>query len=91
MKSIASRLTAPLLVAALLGAAMPALASGSERLQLTDEVRGRITQTLTEQGYDVARIKMDDGYYEAYARKDGKKLEVYLDRDMKIVRVKSSD
>lgn len=64
------------------------LTHASERLTLTDEVKQRINASLTEQGYQVGKIKIEDGLYEAYAKKDGMRFEVFLDSDMNIVRVK---
>lgn len=64
------------------------LTHASERLTLTDEVKQRINTSLTEQGYQVGKIKIEDGLYEAYAKKDGMRFEVFLDSDMNIVRVK---
>lgn len=64
------------------------IAQAGERLQLNSEVKQRINASLTEQGYQVGKIKIEDGLYEAYVKKDGMRLEVYLDSDMNIVRVK---
>jgi hypothetical protein len=46
---------------------------------------------LTEQGYEVRRIKTEDGMYEAYAMKDGQRLEIYVNDDLEIVRTKTDD
>lgn len=59
-----------------------------ERLKLNNEVKQRINSSLTEQGYQVGKIKIEDGLYEAYAKKDGMRFEVFLDSDMNVVRVK---
>jgi len=40
-----------------------------------DEVKS----TLTAQGYEVRKIENEDGKIEAYALKDGKKFEIYVD------------
>lgn len=69
--------------------AVPALASSSRGL--TDEIRAQIKETLTNQGYEVVSIKMEDGLYEAYARKDGQRLEVYLDKEFNIQFTKRDD
>lgn len=37
-----------------------------------------IKQALTAQGYEVRKIEEEDGCYEAYALKDGKKFEIYI-------------
>ena len=77
-----------------LTAPMTAFASGDDDYgyaRLTPEIKEQIRTTLTEQGYDVRKIKMDDGYYEAYALKDGARLEIYLDKDLNIIRSKIDD
>lgn len=40
---------------------------------------GEITASLTAQGYEVRKIEPEDGRLEAYALKDGKRYEVYVD------------
>ncbi|WP_027262473.1 PepSY domain-containing protein [Sedimentitalea nanhaiensis] len=67
-----------------------AFASG-DSIQLTDEIKAQITATLTEQGYEVSKIKTEDGLYEAYARKDGKRYEVFLNDKMEVVRTENDD
>ncbi|MDE4133302.1 PepSY domain-containing protein [Phaeobacter sp. QD34_3] len=52
------------------------------------EVEAQIRATLTEQGYEVRKIETEDGLYEAYAIKDGKKLEIYMNDKMEIIRIK---
>jgi hypothetical protein len=47
-----------------------------------------ITALLTAQGYEVRSVQMEDGLYEAYAIKDGEKLEIYLNDAMEIVETK---
>jgi len=37
-----------------------------------------IRQSLTVKGYDVRKIELEDGCYEAYSLKDGKKYEIYV-------------
>lgn len=53
----------------------------------TDE----ITTALTAQGYEVRRVDVEDGLFEVSAIKDGKKLEVYLDAALNVVRTKTSN
>ncbi|MBP0483054.1 PepSY domain-containing protein [Sagittula salina] len=65
--------------------AMPALASEGT-LMLDEGMKAKITQTLTDQGYEVRKIQIEDGAYEAYAIKGGKTYEIYMDRDLKILR-----
>ena len=77
----------PALVAASLS--LPAFAGST--VELTDENVARIRQMLTEQGYEVGKVKLEDGLYEAYARKDGQKYEVFLDADFALVRTEKDD
>ena len=56
---------------------------------LTPEVEKNIKDTLTAQGYDVGKIKIEDGMYEAYAKKDGNKYEVFMNEKLEIVKVKN--
>ena len=53
---------------------------------LTDEIKQKIRNTLEEQGYTVGKIKVEDGLFEAYAKKDARKFEIYLNTQMEIVR-----
>lgn len=63
----------------------------SSSVRLPDAVVQEIRTKLTEQGYDVRKIKMDDGLYEAYVIKDGQRLELYLNTDLEIVGQKTDD
>lgn len=54
---------------------------------LDTDIRGK----LTAEGYEVRKIEAEDGRYEAYALKDGDRYEIYLDRDLKIVKTKMDD
>lgn len=86
------RLAAFALASALFFAAMPdAIASGDDYRRLDPQTEQAIRDRLTEQGYDVRRIKAEDGKYEAYALKDGKRLEIYLNDKLEIIRVKQDD
>jgi hypothetical protein len=51
----------------------------------------QIKMQLTEQGYDVRKIETEDGMYEAYALKDGDRYEIYLDKDLNIVKTEMDD
>jgi hypothetical protein len=53
---------------------------------ITDEIDRNIRSVLAEQGYTVGKIKIEDGLFEAYARKNGKKYEVYLNNALNVVR-----
>lgn len=77
------------LLALSLSAAAPALASSD--MAVTAEVKARITEKLTAEGYEVGKIKTEKGMYEAYARKDGQRIEVLLDADLNIVRTEIDD
>ncbi len=37
-----------------------------------------ITAIGVELGYEISNVKIEDGCYELYARKDGEKMEVFL-------------
>ncbi|WP_323784548.1 PepSY domain-containing protein [Thalassovita sp.] len=69
---------------------LPALAA-QNGVTLTPEIRAQIVEKLTNDGYEVRKIKVEDGYYEAYALKDGKKLELYLDAALKVMKTKGND
>lgn len=58
-----------------------------QKLELTDEIKAQIKGILEAEGYSVGKIKIEDGLYEAYAKKDGKKLEIFMDTGMNIVRI----
>lgn len=66
-------------------------AFATDTVELTDENTAHIRELLTAQGYEVAKIKLEDGMYEAYARKDGEKYEVFLDGAFGIVRTELDD
>ncbi|MCA8880944.1 MAG: PepSY domain-containing protein [Rhodobacteraceae bacterium] len=64
------------------------LAHAEEDVTLTPETEGQIKTMLTEQGYEVRKVQTEDGMFEAYALKDGKKYEIYLDDKLQIVNLK---
>lgn len=37
-----------------------------------------ILQSLTDQGYKIRKVEIEDGCYEVYAMKDGNKYEVFV-------------
>ncbi|HKK85740.1 MAG TPA: PepSY domain-containing protein [Roseovarius sp.] len=51
----------------------------------------QIKAQLTEQGYDVRKIETEDGMYEAYALKDGARYEIYLDKELNVVKTELDD
>ena len=75
------------LAAAATAALVLGTAAFAAPVELSDQNTAHIRQMLTDQGYEVAKIKIEDGLYEAYAKKDGKRLEVFLDGDFNIVRM----
>ena len=73
----------------LLGTAAASFAEGSE--QAADAAKqDQIRANLTGQGYDVRKVDMEDGMYEVYAMKDGKKVELYLNEALEIVKSKEA-
>lgn len=64
-----------------------ALASGD--LPLNDEVKAKITAHLTDMGYEVSKIKIEDGLYEAYAKKDGVKMEIFMNEELEFENIKA--
>lgn len=51
-----------------------------------------ITAALTEQGYEVRKVETEDGMLEAYALKDGKRYEIYVDGSTgKVTKVEEED
>lgn len=71
--------------------ALPATGALASDKGVPADTADKIRATLTEQGYEVRKIKMEDGLYEAYTIKDGKKAEIYLDAELNIVRGKDND
>ena len=51
----------------------------------------QITTMLTTDGYEVRKVEIEDGMYEAYAMKDGQRIEVFLDKELNIVKTKIDD
>lgn len=74
--------------AAVLSVFVAGAAFAAGDVALTDENTAQVRTVLTEQGYEVAKVRLEDGMYEAYARKDGERYEIYLNGDFEVVRVK---
>lgn len=55
-------------------------------VDLTPEVKTKIEDMLKAQGYEVGKIKVEDGLYEAYVRKGDEKIELYLNEKLEIVK-----
>ena len=51
----------------------------------------QIKTQLTAEGYEVRKVEMEDGLYEAYAMKDGAHYEIYLDSELNIVKSERDD
>lgn len=51
----------------------------------------QVRATLVAQGYEVRSVGLEDGRIEAYAVKDGKLYEIYLDDALAIVETKVED
>ena len=72
--------------------AIPAAgAFAADSVNLTAELKDKVRTTLTEQGYEVRKIKSEDGLIEAYVIKDGTREEIYMNADLEIVNRKSND
>lgn len=74
-----------------LALALPAAAAFASDGAPNAETQAKILELLTGQGYDVRKIEAEDGQYEAYAVKDGKKYELYLNGKIEVVRIKEDD
>ncbi len=55
-------------------------------VDLTPEVKTKIEDMLKAQGYEVRKIKVEDGMYEAYVVKGDEKAELYLNEKLEIVK-----
>jgi hypothetical protein len=55
-------------------------------VDLTPEVKAKIEDMLKAQGYEVRKIKVEDGMYEAYVVKGDEKAELYLNEKLEIVK-----
>ena len=64
-------------------------ASGYEKIY--DEMRAQITTQLAAEGYEVRKIEREDGMIEVYALKGGQRFEIYLDKDLKVNRIKQDN
>lgn len=68
----------PILVTALL-VATPVLALDLAPETALGKTETEVRAALTELGYDVRKIEVEDGEIEAYVVKDGKMAEVHVD------------
>lgn len=67
------------------------VALASSDATLSPETIAAVTQKLTDEGYEVRSVQMEDGMIEVYAMKDGKKYEMYLDDQMNVVKSEMDD
>ncbi len=83
----------PLTLTVALGLGMIAggAASASNYEKISDEMRTQITTQLTAEGYEVRKIEREDGMIEVYALKGGQRFEIYLDKDLKVSRIKQDN
>ncbi|MBF9047411.1 PepSY domain-containing protein [Rhodobacterales bacterium LSUCC0031] len=74
-----------------LSLALPGVAMASSDAEVPAETQAAIRTMLAEQGYEVRQIQTEDGLFEAYALKDGKRYEIYINAQMEIVDSKRDD
>ncbi len=79
------------LLALLLLSATASIAHAEAQVELTDANKAKIVEMLTEQGYEVGKIKIEDGMYEAYAKNAEGKYEIFLNGDFEIVEADDND
>ncbi len=87
MKTIVRNVAIALFLA---GAAAPALATECTTQPMDKWMKPEeVQKMLNEKGYEVRKMKVEDSCLEAYAMKDGRKMEVYVDPvSGKIVKIK---
>ncbi len=73
---------AGLAAAALLLSATAVLAE----MEITPEVKQKIEDTLKAQGYEVGKMKIEDGLYEVYVKKGDQKVELFLNEKLEVVK-----
>jgi topoisomerase IA-like protein len=57
--------------------------------ELTPETKAKIEDMLKAQGYEVGKIKVEDGNYEAYVKKGGEKMELILNDKLEIIKTEN--
>ncbi len=77
-------LTAALIALSLAAAPMAAQANS----RVSNELRSQVTQKLAAEGYEVRKVVPENGMIEVYAVKDGRMLEIYLDSELNILRIR---
>jgi Peptidase propeptide and YPEB domain len=58
---------------------------------VSPKMKAKIEAVLKGDGYEVRKVQMEDGNFEAYVIKAGKKFEVVLNADLKITDTKAAD
>jgi len=79
------------IIALALAVTLGGIAQASDYDKVDPARAEEIRAMLTEQGYDVRRVKSEDGMYEAYAMKNGQRMEIYVNDDLEIVRTEIDD
>jgi len=74
-----------------LAVSLGGIARASDHEKVAPAKAEEVRTTLTAQGYDLRRVKAEDGMYEAYVMKDGQRFEICLDTDLAIVRTGIDD
>lgn len=82
-------LVSALAIALALGAT--AARAGDDAAALDPAKAEQVRATLVAQGYEVRSVGLEDGRIEAYAVKDGKLYEIYLDDALTVVETKVED
>ena len=59
--------------------------------RVNETTYNEIATKMAAEGYDVRKIEIEDGEIEIYALKDGKRLEIYLNADLSVNRIKTND
>ncbi|QGX98692.1 PepSY domain-containing protein [Roseovarius faecimaris] len=80
------------IIALALAIAAGSLAHATESTVALDTATSeKITAMLTAQGYEIRKIEIEDGMYEAYALKDGNRYEIYLNAELDVVKTELDD
>lgn len=65
--------------------------ASTDRPAATTDTTNSIATALAAKGYQVQKVEAEDGGYEAKAFKDGQLYEIYLDKDLNILRSEIED
>ncbi|HKK98433.1 MAG TPA: PepSY domain-containing protein [Marivita sp.] len=79
------------IIALALALAIPATAFASSNDSLSSERETEIRTKLTQEGYDVRKIDVEDGMIEAYVLKNGQRYELYLDAALNVIKTEIDD